>query len=274
MREIQAQGYDGCSSQLRAFLRTLKPVAKPDPVVRFETPPGEQAQVDWVEFRKGTRPLFAFCMTLGYSRFSHVEFVDNMRVATLIACHERAFAALGGVPRQVLYDNMKTVVLERNVYGEGRHRFHAGFLDFTRHCGFVIRLCRPYRAKTKGKVERFNGYMTYSFMVPLRARLKQAGLDLDVATANAQVALWLVDVANARIHGTTGEVPAVRLPVEHAALQPLPPAWRGAPPGERRRERSGGPRPSERVRAHLEADVPGQHALRIYDRLLGVEVDG
>lgn len=274
LREIREQGYGGCSSQLRAYLHGLKPVAPPDPVVRFETPPGEQAQVDWVEFRKGPQPLFAFCMTLGYSRFSHVEFVDNMRVATLIACHERAFAALGGVPRQVLYDNMKTVVLERNAYGEGRHRFQAGFLDFARHCGFVIRLCRPYRARTKGKVERFNGYLTYSFVVPLKARLKQAGLPLDVATAAAQVALWLPEVANARVHGTTGEVPAVRLPVDQASLQPLPPAWRGAAPVESRRERSGRPRPSERMRAHLEAEAPAQHALQIYDRLLGLEVGG
>jgi transposase len=270
-REIRARGYEGGSSQLRAFLRTLKPVAPPDPVVRFETPPGQQAQVDWVEFRKGVRPLHAFCMTLGYSRFSHVEFVDNLRSATLIACHERAFAALGGVPRQVLYDNMKTVVLERNAYGEGRHRFHAGFLDFARHCGFTIRLCRPYRAKTKGKVERFNGYLRGSFVVPLQAQLKPAGLCLDVATANAQVVHWLADVANARVHGTTGEVPAERLPLDQAALQVLPPAWRGAPPVEGRSKRFGAPRPSERVRGHLEAEAPAQHALQIYDRLLGLE---
>lgn len=74
---------------------------------------------------------------------------------TLIACHEHAFGAFGGVSQRVLYDNMKTVVLERDASGEGEHHFHAGFLDYARHCGFVIKLCRPYRAKTKGKVERF-----------------------------------------------------------------------------------------------------------------------
>jgi hypothetical protein len=90
-----------------------------------------------------------------------------MKVETLIACHERALAAFGGVTRRVLYDNMKTVVLERDAYGEGEHRFHAGFLDYARHSGFVIKLCQPYRAKTKGKVERFNGYLRRSFYVPL-----------------------------------------------------------------------------------------------------------
>ncbi|MBP1208357.1 hypothetical protein JOD97_006449 [Duganella sp. 1411] len=117
---------------------------------------------------------------MGYSRASYVEFVSDMKVATLIGCHERAFAAFGGMPRKVLYDNMKTVVIERDVYGEGQHRYHAGFLDFTKHSGFRIKLCQPYRAQTKGKVERFNGYLRRSFYVPLASRLGQSGLQLDV----------------------------------------------------------------------------------------------
>lgn len=129
-REIVAQGYAGGGSQLRAFMHILKPAQPAEPVVRFETEPGAQMQVDWVEFRKGQRPLYAFCATLGYSRASHVEFVSDMKVASLIACHEHAFAAFGGVPRNVLYDNMKTVILERDAYGEGEHRYHAGFLDY------------------------------------------------------------------------------------------------------------------------------------------------
>lgn len=90
-REIAAQGYAGGLSQLRAFLRSLKPSLPIDPVVRFETAPGEQMQVDWVEFRKGRNPLYAFCATLGFSRASFVEFVTNMKVETLIACHQHAF---------------------------------------------------------------------------------------------------------------------------------------------------------------------------------------
>ena len=275
-REITARGYPGGGSQLRAFMHRLKPTIPIEPVVRFETVPGAQMQVDWVEFRKGTRPLYAFCATLGYSRASHVEFVSDMKVATLIACHEHTFTALGGVPRHVLYDNMKTVILERDAYGEGEHRYHAGFLDYARHCGFVIKLCRPYRARTKGKVERFNGYLRRSFYVPLVARLKQAGLELDVATANAQVQFWLADIANQRLHGTTGAQPAQRLLEERAALQPLPPAWRGniaaarpqaKPEDVPRAQVSVAARPAN-VLGHIEAAQPAQHPLAIYDQLL------
>ncbi len=186
-REIAAQGYQGGLTQLRAYLRTLKPALSEEPVVRFETAPGEQMQVDWVEFRKSSDPLYAFCATLGYSRASYVEFVTDMRVETLIGCHAHAFTALGGVAKRMLYDNMKTIVLARDAHGPGEHRYHAGFLDYAKHCGFVIQLCRPYRAKTKGKVERFNGYLRRSFYVPLATRLQQAGLQLDVTTANREV---------------------------------------------------------------------------------------
>ena len=138
-------------------------------MVRFETAPGEQLQVDWVEFRKGASPLYAFCATLGFSRSSYVEFVSDMKVKTLVACHERAFEAFGGVPKRVLYDNMKTVVLERDSHGEDQHRYHAGFLDYARHCGLVIKLCRPYRAKTKGKVDASTATCAARFMCPWSA---------------------------------------------------------------------------------------------------------
>lgn len=271
MREIVALGYPGGTSQLRAFLHGMKPAAPEDPVVRFETVPGDQMQVDWVEFRKGAQPLYAFCATLGYSRMSHVEFVTDMKVQTLIDCHERSFAALGGVPRHVLYDNMNTVVLERDARGEGEHRYHAGFLDYARHCGLVIKLCRPYRARTKGKVERFNGYLRRSFYVPLVAQLKQAGLVLDAVTANSHVRPWLADVANVRVHGTTGVRPVDRLDEERAALQALPPVWRGDIAGARAQpkgEPTANPVRPAVVTAHLAAEHPTQHPLAVYDQLL------
>jgi transposase len=105
-------------------------------------------------------------------------------VQTLIECHDHAFEHFGGVTRRVLYDNMKTVVIERNVSGEGEHRVHAGFLDYARHSGFVLKLRQSCRTRTKGKVERFNGYLRHSFYMPLAATLKQAGLILDAMTAN------------------------------------------------------------------------------------------
>ena len=267
-REIVTQGYIGGLSQLRAYLCSLKPALPLDPVVRFETAPGEQMQVDWVEFRKGKNPLYAFCATLGFSRMSFVEFVTDMKVKTLIECHNHAFEYFGGVPRKVLYDNMKTVVLEHDATGEGAHRFHAGFLDYARHCGFIIKLCRPYRARTKGKVERFNGYLRRSFYVPLVAQLKQAGLTLDVVTANTQVRRWLKDVANERIHGTTQARPAERLKEER--LQKIVTPWRGDIPAARpQREVAAGLMQRPVVVIERIAQVsPAQHPLAVYERLL------
>ncbi|MDE3022220.1 MAG: transposase [Pseudomonadota bacterium] len=98
--------------------------------------------------RGGRAPLQAFVAVLGYSRFLFVQLSSNMRYDTPEACHRAAFGCFQGVPRQVLYDNMKTVVLERDAYKEGQHRFHPGFWQFARTMGFVPRLCRPYRART------------------------------------------------------------------------------------------------------------------------------
>jgi transposase len=274
-REIAEQGYTGGLTKLRAFLRTLRPTPPADPVVRFETMMGQQLQVDWVEFRKGGKALYAFCATLGYSRASYVEFVDNMKVESLIGCHERAFAALGGVPRSILYDNMKTVILERDAHGEGEHRFHAGFLDFSKHCGFAIKVCRPFRAKTKGKVERFNGYLRRSFYVPLASRLSQGGQQLDVTTANIEVSRWLREVANVRQHGTTGEQPAVRLLEEIKHLQALPPPWRGAVAAARPQPASAAePARPASVKQHIETSLPQQHTLQPYQQLLDNLVQG
>lgn len=272
-REIAAQGYQGGMSPLRRFLREIKPTLPPEPVVRFETAPGEQMQVDWVEFRKGRQPLYAFCATLGYSRASYVEFVADMKVVTLIDCHQNAFVALGGVPRRLLYDNMKTVVLERDVDGPGEHRYHAGFLDYAKHGGFVIKRCRPYRARTQGKVERFNGYLRRSFYVPLVAKLKQAGLQLDVVTANAEVRHWLQEVANVRIHGTTQRRPSEQLQQEQAHLQAIPAAWRGdiaaARPLSATPTASGqsNARPAT-VAECIATPLPTQHPLAVYEQLL------
>ena len=275
LREIKAMGYNGGASQLRAHMHRIKAARiVEDPVVRFETAPGEQTQVDWVEFRKGSNPLYAFCATLGYSRMSYVEFVTDMKVDTLISCHQHAFEAFGGVTRRILYDNMKTVVITRDATGDGAHHFHTGFLDYAGHCGFVIKLCRPYRAKTKGKVERFNGYLRRSFYVPLVAQLKQAGLMLDAVTANAVVRHWLRDIANERIHGTTQARPIQRLQEE--ALQAIPSPWRGdiraARPQAGRVAVDLSTRPGV-VIERIAAATPMQHPLAVYERLLNQVCD-
>ncbi len=222
-REIRALGYQGGIRTLRNYLVELKPKARLDPVVRFETEPGQQMQVDWGVFRRGKAPLSAFVATLGWSRYSYVEFVTDERFETLKTCHENAFAYFQGVPKEVLYDNMKTVIQQRNAYGRGLHRFHPGLWELANQTGFTPRLCQPYRAKTKGKVERFIGYLRHSFYIPLVTQLKQAGLELDVETANIEVLKWLRDVANVRDHQTTGEQPFIRWQQEVMILQAYQP---------------------------------------------------
>lgn len=151
---------------------------------------------------------------------------------------------------------MKTVVLERNTYGRGVHRFHAGFLDYAKHAGFLPRLCQPYRACTKGKVERFVGYLKGSFWIPFVASMRQRGLAPDKPAANAAVSRWLREVANARVHATTREIPAARLLTERAKLQMLPAAYGGR--SARIRDTGGARKP-----------VLGyQHPLAVYDMLL------
>jgi transposase len=256
-REIRERGYDGGETRVKVFVRGLRPVAPPEPIVRFETEPGRQMQADWAEVGGKADKLKVFIATLGWSRMTYVEFCDDEKVETLVRCHENAFLAFGGVPLEVLYDNMKTVVIERNTYGRGVHRFHAGFLDYARHAGVLPRLCHPYRAQTKGKVERFIGYLKRSFWVPFVASMRQAGLTPDKHAANAAVARWLREVANARVHATTNEVPAVRLVLEAPLLQALPAPYAG------RSLRS-----VHRAEAPLRKPVMGyQHPLSVYDAL-------
>ena len=224
MREIEAQGYTGSLSLLKQFYLPLRPVRPQDndPVVRFETEPGKQMQADFVVFRRGKSPLSAFVATLGYSRLSFVRFVRSEGFDSVRECLQDACHYFQGVPQQALFDNMKTVVLERDAYGDGQHRFHPGLLSLAKELGFVPKLCRPYRAKTKGKVERFNRYLRESFYNPLASRLKGAGLQVDVATANREVVRWLSEVANIRLHATLEERPLDRWQRERDALQPLP----------------------------------------------------
>jgi transposase len=255
-REIKARGYDGGETRVKQFVRGLVPAPTPVPAVRFETEPGHQMQADWASVGHGTDKLKVFIATLGWSRAAYVEFCDDERVETLIRVHENALLAFGGVPIEVLYDNMRTVVIERNTYGRGVHRFHPGFLDYVRHAGFLPRLCQPYRAQTKGKVERFIGYLKRSFWVPFVASMRQAGLKPDKHAANAAVARWLREVANARVHATTNEVPAERLIIETQKLQPL------ATPYTARSIRSLCMPPPQR-----KAIIGYQHPLSIYNAL-------
>lgn len=107
-------------------------------------------------------------------------------------------------------------LIDRNAYGPGQHRFHAGFREFAKHHGLSPRICAPYRAQTKGKVERFIQYLKRSFVWPLESRLKGQGIMLDADIANAYVDAWLRDVANSRIHAETKAQPIERFAQEAA----------------------------------------------------------
>lgn len=257
LREIQERGYTGGISQLKRYLAPFKRHA-PDPVVRFETPPGKQLQVDFTTIRRGRGPLKAFVATLGYSRATYVHFFDREDSDAWLTGLREAFVYFGGVPAEALFDNAAAIISERDAYGEGLHRWHPRLAALADEYGFRPRVCRPYRAKTKGKVERFNGYLKGSFVTPLAATLKTAGLKLDVATANAHIGNWLENVAHQRVHGTTGDKPAIRLGEERHLLLPLPMKALAAHPA-----------PALRPGRALPHDSL-QHPLSVYDQLLEV----
>lgn len=212
--EIRAAGYAGGITQVRDFVARVRPRAEPDPVVRFETAPGHQAQVDFATFRFPWGTRHALLVVLGYSRLLWLRFYPRQTMATVMSGLEEAFGYFGGVPRELLFDQMKAVVLEDHRAEDGRLLENPEFLRFARHWGFRIRACRPYRARTKGKVERPVRYVRGNFVYG-RAFVGDADLD-------AQRLWWLDHVANVRLHRTTGAVPRERFEAEERAmLQPL-----------------------------------------------------
>ena len=229
--EIVQLGYLGSLRWLQTIIQKYelrKRVKEEEKLIRFETDPGQQMQVDWIEFPKDK--LSAFVATMGYSRASYVEYVEDETLETLISCHLNAFHYFGGVTKEALYDNMRTVITKRNAYGYSKHQLNPMFEDFAKHCGFKIRVCRPYRAKTKGKVERFNHYLRYSFHNSLSVRLSMRRYVMNKENANAEVLKWLDDVANKLIHQTTLQTPFTLLAQEQHHLLHVPKPYLGVHP--------------------------------------------
>jgi hypothetical protein len=162
-------------------------------------------------------PLYCFHMVLSHSRDAFCSLVGSMDLVTFWACHRAAFSHFGGIPRELLYDRTKTVVKHHVGKEQGlqRHLFHPEALACAYHYGFRIRLCRPYRAKTKGKVESDVDYV--------RGRLLLAHSFSSYEEANRLWLGWNKEVARGRVHGTHGEVVSVRAERDRAALLPLPP---------------------------------------------------
>ena len=158
LAELKERGYPGGYTVLKDYLRPLRRQATTVAVRRFETPPGHQAQLDWgtighlqTQDDTKTKTLFAFVLTLGHSRAIFSDVATDTRLGTLLRLHEAAFLALGGVPHEILYDRMKTVMLGTDERGE--IKWHPQFLDFAGYWGFTPRVCAAYRPQTKGKVE-------------------------------------------------------------------------------------------------------------------------
>ena len=213
--EITARGYAGSDTQVRAWVHPLRVARLAQATVRFETEPGQQAQVDWghfgmIQHQGRRRRLYAFVMTLGWSRVMYVEFTTSADEAAFVRCHLNAWRYFGGIPREIVHDNLKTAVLGRD--GTGAIHWNPRYLDLAHCYGFSPRACQPYRAQTKGKVESGIKYVRGNFWVGLSYQ--------DLADLNAQAQVWMDTVANVRVHGTTHEVPMARLPLE--GLQPFP----------------------------------------------------
>lgn len=211
MDEIVPMGYPGSVATLRRYLQTLRPAVLREQklTVRFETAPGKQAQVDWAYCGRfpapngATVPVYAFVMVLRFSRMLFVRFTTSMKMPHLLECHQRGFEAFGGWTEQILYDNMKQVKISRTEWNEQ-------LLDFCGHYGITPKTHRPYRPRTKGKVERAVDYVKDNFL---------AGRHFDgIDDLNAQVMHWLQNTANVREHGTTKQKPLELFEKEKAGL--------------------------------------------------------
>jgi transposase len=212
--EVRAAGYPGGITQVRDYVARVRPRPEPEPLVRFETAPGHQAQVDFAEFRLPWGKRYALLVVLGYSRLLWLKFYPRQTLATVISGLEEAFTSFGGVPAELLFDQMKAVILADQRADGGKLLEHPEFLRFAAHWGFRIRACRPYRAKTKGKVERPIRYLRSNFFYG-REFIGDADLD-------AQRLAWLDGVANVRVHRTTQCMPRVRFETEEIQhLRPL-----------------------------------------------------
>lgn len=214
---IRDRGYSGSVVQVRRYVRTVRPQARAEAYLRLETLPGEQAQVDWGHFGalqvgRARRPLSCFVLVLSWSRAFYARFALDQTLESFLRGHVEAFTTLGGVPREILYDNLKSVVLER----QGDHiRFHPRMLELAGHYHFAPKPCAVARGNEKGRVERKISFLRHSFFA--------ARAFSSVADLNAQLARWIADVAHARpVPGRPDQSVAEALAEEQPRLLPLP----------------------------------------------------
>lgn len=212
--ECRLAGYTGSLTQLKVFVREVRPTPPVEEIVRFETDPGKQAQADFAEFRFPWGKRYALLVVLGYSRLLWIKFYPRQTMQVVIAGLEEAFGYFGGVPKEILFDQMKAVIIgDERLKDGGKLLENPEFLRFAAHWDFRIRACRPHRPQTKGKIERPVNYVRDNFVYG-REFLGDADLD-------AQARTWLDHTprtANERVHGTTQEVPRVRFERDERAV--------------------------------------------------------
>lgn len=187
-------GFDGKSSIVREYITKIRKEETLKAVIRFETEPAHQAQVDWIEFGRQyvngkLQKLYAFVMVMGYSRMPFVYFTKKMDSATLLYCHIKAFEFFGGIPEEILYDNMKTAW-----YYDGEHwQTNRQLARFAYHYGFIPKRCKIHRPETKGKVERFNQYFENNFFVDYD------NCSLELTALNEAALTWIKRIAVNRL---------------------------------------------------------------------------
>lgn len=211
----QQHGYRGSYETVKRFVAPLRELAGSEALTqtRFETAPGQQSQVDWgqVRVRLGEvlSTLRIFVLTLGFSRRGFYWAYPDERLNQFLEAHERAFAHFGGLTAEHLYDRPRTVCYHND---SGRVVWNPTFKAFAEHWGFEPRVCRAYRAQTKGKVESGVKYVKRNFLPGRRF--------IDIVDFTDQLSEWNASVADTRIHGTTHEVPLVRFERERTHLLP------------------------------------------------------
>ena len=215
---LKRSGYSGSYDTLKHYVANIKEQKSRLAYIRFETEPGLQAQVDWGDFQVQepngrTTTVYAFELVLGYSRGMYVEFAERCSLDVFMDCHIKAFRYLHGISAEILYDNMKNVVIGRA--DNGRPTFNIEFLHFAHHYGFQPKVAPPYSPWVKGKVERPMDY--------IRERFWRGYSFSSIQKANEDIMVWLNETANRRIHGTHHEAVNLRWEKEIPFLRKFPP---------------------------------------------------
>jgi transposase len=214
-QRLRPLGFDGGLSILKEYLQRVRlPSQAERAYVRMEPAAGERFEIDWghfgaLSYQGHVRKLYAFCLAECHSRKLYVEFTHSQHFETFVRCHIHAFHYLGGVARELWYDNLATAVAEHD---GNLVRFHPRFLAFAREYNFLPRACHVRAAWEKGKIERSISYLRQNFW-PLRSFT-------DLADVNLQVRKWLEEVADQRRHRETNQTPQERFQPEALRLLP------------------------------------------------------